>query len=104
MTQKISFESFSDEEQSIDDEDYTYTNSNKETDIPSTTDFQPESFNQYSNFPHQQNKQETNNNNPENQTEIHDYNNFINPRRHTYDIQFPPSTTKRLDFSSVKRI
>ena len=36
------FDSFSNEEQSVEDEDYTFTNSNKETDIPSTIDFQPE--------------------------------------------------------------
>ena len=39
------------------DEDNTFTNSNKETDIPSTIDFQTDSFNQYSPFPYQQNKQ-----------------------------------------------
>ena len=45
------FNSFSDEEQSVEDEDHTFTNSNTETDIPSTIDFQLESFNQYSPFP-----------------------------------------------------
>ena len=80
-----SFEFFPDEEQSIEDEDKTFTNSNKETHIPSTIDFQSESFNQYSLFPYQQNKQKTNNTNPENQTGIHDYDNYINPRRHTYE-------------------
>ena len=79
------FDSFSDEEQSVENEDYTFINSNKETDIPSTIDFQPESFNQYSSFPYQQNKQKTNNTNPENQSDIHDYDNYINPRRHTHD-------------------
>ena len=34
-----SFDSFSDEEQSVEDEDHTFTSSNEETDIPSTTDF-----------------------------------------------------------------
>ena len=53
--------SFSDEEQSIENEDYPFTNSDKETDIPSTIDFQPESFNQYSSFPYQQMKQKINN-------------------------------------------
>ena len=37
------FDSFSDGEQSVEDEHHTFTNSNKETDIPSTIDFQPES-------------------------------------------------------------
>ena len=32
-----SFDSFPDEDQSIEDEDNTFTNSNNETDIPSTT-------------------------------------------------------------------
>ena len=40
------FYSFSDAEQSVKNEDHTFINSNKETDIPSTIDFQPESFNQ----------------------------------------------------------
>ena len=52
-----SFDSFSDEEQSIEDEDNTFSNFNKETDIPSTIDFQSESFNQYSSFPYQQTEQ-----------------------------------------------
>ena len=73
------FDSFSDEEQSIENEDYTFIYSNKETDIPSTMYFQQESLNQYSSFPYQQNKQKTNNTNPENQPEIHDYDNYINP-------------------------
>ena len=47
------FDSFSDEEQLIEDE---ATNSNKETEMPSTIDFQPESFSQYSPFPYKQNK------------------------------------------------
>ena len=51
-----SFDSFPEGEQSIEDEDNTFTNSNKETDIPSTIDFQPESFNQYSPFLYQQKK------------------------------------------------
>ena len=44
--------SFSDEEQLVEDE---ITNSNKETEIPSTIDFQPESSSQYSPFLYQQN-------------------------------------------------
>ena len=92
-----SFDSFPDEEQSIEDEDNTVTNSNEETDIPSTIDFQPESFNQYSPFPYPQNKQKTNNTNPENQSDILDYDNYINPRRHTYDRYiFRPQPRKRL--------
>ena len=43
------FISFSDEEQSVEEE---ITNFNKETEIPSTIDFQPESFSQYSSFPY----------------------------------------------------
>ena len=48
------FISFSDEEQLVEEES---TNSNKETEIPSTIDFQPESFSQYTSFPYKQNKQ-----------------------------------------------
>ena len=89
------FDSFSDEEQSVEDGDHTFTNSNKETDIPSTIDFQPDSFNQFSPFPCQQNKQKTNNTNSENQSDIHDYDNYINPRRHTYDrYYFRPQPRK----------
>ena len=44
------FASLSDEEQPKENENYTFINSNKETDIPSTIDFQPESFNQYSSY------------------------------------------------------
>ena len=62
------FDSFSDEEQSVKNEDITFINSNRETDIPSAIDFQPQSFNQYSTFPYQQNKQKTNNTNPETQS------------------------------------
>ena len=40
------FDFFSNEEQSVEDEDYTFTTSNKETDIPSTIDFRSESFSQ----------------------------------------------------------
>ena len=49
----------SDEEQSIDDDQFTHSNSNKETDIPSTIDFQSEPFSQYSSFPYQQNTPKT---------------------------------------------
>ena len=89
------FNSFSDEEQSVENEDHTFINSNKKTVIPSTIDFQPESFNQCSPFPYQQNKQKTNNTNPENQSDLHDYDNYINPRRHTYDrYKFRPQPRK----------
>ena len=80
-----SFDCFSDEEQSIEDQDNAFANSNKKMDIPPTIDFQPESFNKYSPFPYQQIGQKTNNTNPENQSDIHDYDNYNNPRRHTYD-------------------
>ena len=50
-----SFDFLSDEEQSIDDDQFTHSNSNKETDIPFTIDFQSEPFSQYSSFPYQQN-------------------------------------------------
>ena len=36
------FDSFSGEEQSVENKDHTLINSTKETDIPSTIDFQPE--------------------------------------------------------------
>ena len=45
------FISLSDEEQIVEDE---ITNSNIETEIPSTIDFQSESFRQYSSFPYKQ--------------------------------------------------
>ena len=87
-----SFGSFQDNQQSINDEDQTSTNFNKETDIPSTIDFPAESFNQYSPYPYQQT---TNNSDSENQSDIHDYDNYINPRRHTYDrYNFRPQPRK----------
>ena len=90
-----SFDSFPYEEQSIEDEDNTFTHSNKETDIPFTIDFQSKSFNQYSPFPYQQIKQKANNTNSENQSDIHDYDNYINPRGHTYDrYNFRPQPRK----------
>ena len=89
------FDSISDEETSVENEDYTFINSNKETDIPSTIDFQSESFNQYSSFPYQQNKQKTNNTDTENQSDNHDYDNYVNPRRHTHDrYKFRPQPRK----------
>ena len=48
-------------------------------------DFQTEPFSQYSSFPYQQNKQKSNSTNSEDQSDIHDYDNYINPRKHTYD-------------------
>ena len=90
-----SFDFLSDEEQSIDDDQFTHSNSNKETDIPSTIDFQSEPFSQYSSFPYQQNTPKTNNTTSENQTDIHDYDNFINPRRHSYNrYNFRPQPRK----------
>ena len=98
-----SFDFLSDKEQSIDDDQFTHLNSNKETDIPSTVDFQPEPSSQYSSFPYQQNTPKTNNTKSENQTDFHDYDNFINPRRHSYNrYHFRPQPRK--DFSSVKKI
>ena len=89
------FDSFSDEEHSVENEDYTFINANKETDIPSTIDFQLESFYQYSSFPYQQNKQKLNNTTPENLSDIHDYDNYINPRRHTQErYNFRPQPRK----------
>ena len=87
------FDSSSPEEQSVENEDHTFINSNKETDIPSTIDFQPEPFKLYS----RTNKinKKTNNTNPENQSDLHDYGNYINPRRHTYDkYNFRPQPRK----------
>ena len=90
-----SFDSFTDEEQSVEDENRIFTNSNKETDIPSTIDFQTEPFNQYSSFPYQQSKQKTKNTNPENHSDFHDYDNIITPRRHTRDrYNFRPQSRK----------
>ena len=76
------FISFPDEEQLVEDE---ITNSNKETEIPSTTDFQPALFSQYSSFPYKQKKQQSIYTDSEDQSNIHDYDNYINPRRHTHD-------------------
>ena len=83
------------EEQLNEDENHTFIDSNKETDIPSTIDYQQETFTQYSPFPYQQNKQKTNNTNPECQSDIHDYDNYIIPRRHTSDrYNFRPQPRK----------
>ena len=92
------FDSLSDEQQSIDEDQFSYPNFNKETDIPSTIDFQPEPFSQYSSLPYQQNTPKTNNPS-EDQTDIHDYDNFINPRRHSqnkYDFRSQPRKDYRL--------
>ena len=86
------FISFSDEEQLVEDE---ITNSNKETEIPSTIDFQPESFSQCSSFPYKQNKQQSSYTDSGSQSNIHDYDNYINPRRHTHDrYNFRPQPRK----------
>ena len=64
-------------------------------DIPSTIDFQPESLSQYSSFPYQQKEQDSKNTNSKNQSDIHDYDNFINPRRHSYNrYNFRPQPRK----------
>ena len=89
------FDSFSDEEQPVQNEDYTFKYSNKETETPSTIDFQPESFSQYSSFPYKQNKQQSSYTDSENQSNIHNYDNYINPRRHTHDrYDFRPQPRK----------
>ena len=86
------FISFSDEEQLVEEE---ITNFNKETEIPSTIDFQPESFSHYSSFPYKRNKQQRSYTDSENQSNIHDYDNYINPRRHTHDrYDFRPQPRK----------
>ena len=86
------FMSFSDEEQLVEDE---ITNSNKVTEIPSTIDFQAESFSQYSSFSYQQNKLQSSYTDSENQSNIDDYDNYINPRRHTHDrYDFRPQPRK----------
>ena len=100
-----SFDILSDEEQSIDDDQFTHSNSNKKTDIPSTIDFQSEPFSQYSSFPYQQNTPKTNNTKSENQTDIHDYDNFLIPEdTPTIDITSAHNHEKTINFSSVKRI
>ena len=91
-----SFDFLSDEEQSIDDDQFTHSKSNRETDISSTTDFQSEPFSQYSSFPYQQNTPKTHNTKSKNQTDIHDYDNSINPRRHSYNrYKFRPQPDYR---------
>ena len=83
------------EEQLVEDENHTFIDSNKETDIPSTIDYQQETFIQYSPFAYQQNKQKTNNTNPEYQSDILDYDNYFNPRTHTSDrYNFRPQPRK----------
>ena len=54
-----------------------------------------EPFHQYSSFPYQQSRQKTNKINPEDHSDIHDYDKYINPRRHTYDrYNFRPQPRK----------
>ena len=85
----------SDENQFSDEDQFSSTKFNKETDIPSTIDFQPESFSQYSSFPYQQKEQDSQNTNSDNQADIHDYDNFIKPRRHSYNrYNFRPQPRK----------
>ena len=72
------------ENQFSDEDQFSSTKFNKEKDIPSTIDFQPESFSQYSSFPYQEKEQDSKNTNSDNQSDIHDYDNFINTRRHSY--------------------
>ena len=85
----------SDENQFSDEDQFSPTKFNKETDIPSTIDFQPESFSQYSSIPYQQNEQDSQNTNSDNQANIHDYDNFINLRKHSYNrYKFRPQPRK----------
>ena len=85
----------SDENQFSDEHQFSSTKFNKETDIPSTMDFQPESFSQYSSFPYQEKEQDSKNTNSDNQSDIHDYDYFINPRRHSYNrYNFRPQSRK----------
>ena len=97
----------SDEERSIDDDQFSYSNSNKETDIPSKIDFQSEPFIQYSSFPYQQNTSKTNDTTIEDQTDFHDYDNFINPRRHSqnrYNFRPQPRKDYRLFLGEKDRM
>ena len=75
----------SDENQFSDEDQFSSTKFNEKTDIPSTINFQPESFSQYSSIPYQQKEQDSQNTNSHNQSNIHDYDNLINPRRHSYN-------------------
>ena len=85
----------SDEDKLTDDEQFPSTTSNKETDIPFTIDLHPESFSQYSSFPYKQKEQIPQNTYLDNQSDIHDYDNFINPRRHSYSrYNFRPQPRK----------
>ena len=85
----------SDKNQFSDEDQFSSTKFNKETDIPSTTDFQPESFSQYSSLPYQEKEQNSKNTNSDIQSDIHDYDNFINPRRHSYNrYNFRPQPRK----------
>ena len=63
-----------------------------------------EPFNQYSSFPYQQNKQKNNSITPEGHSDFHDYDNHINPRRHTYDrYNFRPQPRKDYRIFSAKK-
>ena len=85
----------SDEDKFTDEEQFPSTTFNKETDIPSTIDLQSEPFNQYSSFPYKQKEQIPQNTSLDNQSDIHDYDNFINPRRHSYNrYNFRPQPRK----------
>ena len=85
----------SDEDKFTDEEQFPSTTINKGTDIPSTIDLQPEPFNQYSSFPYKQKEQIPQNTSLDNQSDIHDYDNFINPRRHSYNrYNFHPQPRK----------
>ena len=85
----------SDEDKFTDEEQFPFTTFNKETDIPSTIDLQSEPFNQYSSFPYKHKEQIPQNTSLDSQSDIHDYDNFINPRRHPYNrYNFRPQPRK----------
>ena len=85
----------SDEDKFTHKEQFPSTTFNKETDIPSTIDLQPEPINQYSSFPYKQKEQIPQNTSLDNQSDIHDYDNFIYPRRHSYNrYNFRPQPRK----------
>ena len=85
----------SDENQFSDEDQFSSTKFNIETDLTSTIDFQPESFSQYSSFPYQEKEQDSKHTNSDNQSDIHVYDNVINPRRHSYNrYNFRPQPRK----------
>ena len=101
----------SDEDKFTDEEQFPSTTFNKETDIPSTIDLQPEPFNQYSSFPYKQKEQIPQNTSPDNQSDIHDYDNLLIPEdtpiidtisRHNQEKTTDSSLVKRILFHFLK--